>query len=132
MPDVHYAAYTGDLEEVTHLLQSNPDLNVFDDISYTPLHHAASKEHVEIVKVLLRAGADVNAHDEASIGNTPLSEIAGYCSFTMAKTLLEAGADPTIPGWMQLSALDRAEERKKAEGIKVYELLQEAANKKKS
>lgn len=129
MPDLHYAAQAGDAAEVFRLLQSNPDLNAFDDIAYTALHHAASKEHLEIVKTLLNAGVDVNAHDEARIGNTPLSEIAGYCSFKMAETLIDAGADPTIPGWMHLSALHRSDERKDVEGIKVYELLLEAAKK---
>lgn len=39
------------------------------------------------------------------------------------KTLLAQGADPTIRGWMQLSALDRAGKRQKDEGRRVYELL---------
>jgi hypothetical protein len=45
----------------------------------------------------------------------------------MAAILVEAGADPTIPGWMQSTALDRARDRKKEEGRRVYDLLLETA-----
>jgi hypothetical protein len=34
----------------------------------------------------------------------------------VAQFLLEAGADPRIPSWMQLTALHKAEERKDEEG----------------
>ena len=48
----------------------------------------------------------------------------------MAELLVNAGANPTIPGWMQLTALDRARDRKKDEGKRVYELLVKAAKEK--
>jgi ankyrin repeat protein len=124
---LHYATQRGDIEVVKSFLAKGSNINAFDDISFTPLHHAANEGHLDLIKVLLEAGADVNAHEEARIGNTPLGEIAGNCSFEIARLLIAAGADPTIRGWMQLSALDRAEARKKAEGRKVYELLVEAA-----
>jgi len=79
------------------------------------------------MRELLKAGADVNAHDEENIGDTPLGRIAGDCSLETAKILVEYGADPTISGWMQLSALDRAKARKRPEGRSVYELLCKAA-----
>jgi hypothetical protein len=47
----------------------------------------------------------------------------------MAKMLLDAGADPTIRGWMQLNALDIAKDRKRGDGPKVYELLRRHAKK---
>lgn len=70
----------------------------------------------EIIQILLDAGADVNAHNESVAGNTPLREVAGSSSLEVAKILIEAGADPTIPGWMQTTALHHAERRKKPEG----------------
>jgi hypothetical protein len=45
----------------------------------------------------------------------------------MAKTLIDAGADPTIEGWMALTALDRSAERKGPESEKVHKLLVETA-----
>jgi ankyrin repeat protein len=82
---------------------------------------------MDVMKALIEAGADVNAHDERRIGNTPLGEIAGDCSFGVAKLLVDAGADPRIPGWMQLTALHKSAERKRPEGAQVHELLKATA-----
>jgi ankyrin repeat protein len=124
---LHDAALQGDVARITALLDEGGDPNAFDDMAFTPLHHAADKEHLQVVTVLLRRGADVNAHDESRIGDNPIGQVAGHCSLAMAQLLVDAGADPTIRGWMQLSALDRASERKKPEGRQVYDLLCKAA-----
>ena len=71
----------------------------------------------------------MNAHDEARIGNTPLREVAGRCSYEVAKLLVDAGADPRIPGWMQITALDESARRKEPEGVRVHELLWASAEK---
>ena len=124
---LHFAAQDGDVERVTRLLNDGYQPNVFDDLGKTPLHYAAELGHVGVLQVLLAAGADVNAHDESVIGNTPLREVADTCSFEVAKILIDAGADPTIPGWMQITALHKARERKQPEGSLVRELLENAA-----
>jgi ankyrin repeat protein len=79
------------------------------------------------VALLLARGADVNAHDKTTIGNTPLCEIAATCSLQMATVLLNAGANPTIRGWMQRNALDQSRKRKRGEGPQVHALLVKAA-----
>lgn len=114
----------GDLDRVISLVAAGYDVNAKDsDLALTPLHYAVQCEHLEVARFLLNAGADVNANDEATIGNTPLSEVAGECSIPMAELLLSAGADPLIPGWMQLNALHRASKRTDATGRKVYAIL---------
>jgi hypothetical protein len=75
-------------------------------------------------------GANVNAHDEAEIGETPPGAVAATCSYEKAELLPGAGADPTIPGWMPITALQRAKNRKSEEGRKVYELLAKTAREK--
>ena len=127
--DLHKAAERGDIAAVKAFLEEGHDLNAFDDLSFTPLHYAAREQHLQIIRLLLQAGANVNARDEARIGNTPLGDIAGNCPLAVARLLLAAGADPTIRGWMQLNALDRAKARKTDEGRKVYELLCNASHK---
>jgi hypothetical protein len=95
------------------------------------------REHFAVVDFLLRHGAEVNAHDERAIGDTPLGEAASTCSLRMARLLVGSGADPTLRGWMQLNALDRAKERRRSEGTgsegqAVYEFLHEAVRKRKA
>lgn len=123
---LHFAAQDGDVGKIQALLTAGYDINAFDELGKTPLHYAAEKEFVEVVRFLLEHGADVNAHCEPRIGNTPLAEITDTCSLQMAKLLIKAGADPRIPGWMQISALDRAKNRKHGEGPQVYALLASA------
>ncbi len=121
---LHEAAAAGDLLEVIELIQNSHDLNAFDDISCTPLHHAVRGEHYGVIKLLLQAGADINSHEKDKNGETPLGEVADKCSLKMARTLIDAGANPTVLGWMHITALHRASKRTKDEGKKVYQLLQ--------
>jgi ankyrin repeat protein len=131
---LHRAAEEGDLQAVQELLGRGDPVNAFDELGKTPLHYAVLAENIPVVEFLLRRGADINARDERVIGNTPLAEAAGTCSLAMAMRLVAAGADPTIRGWMRRNAVDRAQRRKKQEGIggvgqAVYEFLREAARK---
>jgi ankyrin repeat protein len=109
------------------LIERKYPLNRFEDIGRTRLHYAVQFNQLDVVKRLPEAGANVSGHDERVIGNTPLSDNARECTFEMAKILIEAGADPTIRGWMNLNALDRARERKDANARKIIRLLEEAA-----
>jgi ankyrin repeat protein len=124
---LHFAAQDGDFAEVTRLLNEGHEPNVFDELGKTPLHYAAERGNLDVMRLLLASGADVNAHDERVIGNTVLRDIASNCSFEVARILIDAGADPTIPGWMLLTALDKSQERKKPEGVRVHQLLEQAA-----
>jgi ankyrin repeat protein len=120
---LHLAVQDNDLGRVRELVEAGADPNLFDDLGKTPLHYACKNQNFTIAEYLIEHGAEVNAHHEASIGNTPLGDVAGACSFKMAEFLLKHGADPSIRGWMQLNALDKAKPRRKAEGKRVYELL---------
>jgi ankyrin repeat protein len=85
-------------------------------------------EFFAVTRYLIACGADVNAHDEARIGETPLGAAAPGCSFEMAELLIEAGADPYITGWMGMTAVHRAKNRKDEDGQRVFDLLNEAAH----
>ena len=60
------------------------------------LHEAAKKKDVEAVKVLLKAGADVNARDKD--GGTPLYAAVFWGHVELVKLLLEAGANVNAKG----------------------------------
>jgi hypothetical protein len=70
-------------------------------------------------QMLIAAGADVNAHDEENIGSTALRRTAFFGSYKAVEFLLKAGADPHIPGWMGLTAIDEAKKRSDDEGRRI-------------
>lgn len=129
---LHLAASAGDIEQMKALLNEGLPINAFDSLHRTPLHCAAISAHIEAVQYLISVGADVNAHDEAHIGETPLGGVAANCTFDMAKMLIDAGADPTILGWMANTALDRSAARKKPEGKRVHKLLVDTVKRRKA
>jgi ankyrin repeat protein len=120
---LHCAAADGDVDRMKTLIAAGSDVNAFDELGFTPLHYAAKCESLEAITFLLSVGANVDAQDESKAGNTPLGEVAGTCSLAVAQTLVEAGANPSLPGSMGMSALHRASERKRGEGPAVYEFL---------
>jgi cytohesin len=126
---LHFAAQDGDLLRVRELLAQGRPPDSFDDLGKTALHYAAEGEHLAVMRALLEAGADVNANDPKQIGNTPLREVAANCSLEVAKLLIEFGAEPRIPGWMQITAIHQAAARKRGDGPRVAALLADAAKK---
>ncbi len=72
---LHFTAQTGDLTAVTDLIAKRKNPNHFDEGGCTPLHYAAAGNHFDVVKALLAAGANVDAHDDGVAGDTPLSTL---------------------------------------------------------
>jgi ankyrin repeat protein len=101
-------------------------LDWFDYLDRSPLMVAVKENNRELAEILIRAGADVNAHNEAHIGDTALKLAAEESDSEMVKLLLQAGADPLIPGWMGLTAWDKAQERRGRKGLAVRELIEKA------
>jgi hypothetical protein len=121
------AVDTGDVDLVRLLLKAGglKLLHAFDDdLAWTPLMAAAKNGDVAMVRYLLDAGSDVNAHDEAKIGDTALMLAVRYGHYDTAVVLIEHGADPTIPGWMGRTPLDDARDRKRMPEL--YALLKSA------
>jgi ankyrin repeat protein len=125
---LHIAAEDGDLATVKALVAEGRDVNATDShLMMTPLHYAAAAEQIEVVRFLISCGANVNAIDKATAGDTPLGHIAQECSLAMAVTLLNAGANPLIPGMTKITPLQRAARRKRPEGRQVHEQLLKVA-----
>ena len=97
------AALKGHLNLVQKLVENDADVN---KTGWTPLHYAASGGHVPVIDYLLENSAYIDA--ESPNGTTPLMMAAMYGSPESVKTLIQAGADPTLKNQLGLSALDFA------------------------
>lgn len=123
--------------EIMELLLSAGGKSVLNDFDYsyrTPLMWAAETGDPEIVRMLIDAGADVNASDEIHAGTNALLEaVKRGGSYEMVELLVNAGANPTMPGFMGITAMSEACRCVKfgtpsqEEALKVFALLEEAA-----
>uniref|UniRef100_A0A6C0I471 Uncharacterized protein n=1 Tax=viral metagenome TaxID=1070528 RepID=A0A6C0I471_9ZZZZ len=87
------------VDETTRLIDAGVDVNSKDEYGRTPLHEVVSslarikgKKGLEIVRILLQAGADVNSKDE-EYGRTPLHLAIDYDKKgEITKLLIDSGA----------------------------------------
>jgi len=86
------AATTGDAGAVGRLLAKGVSPNVADSQGWTPLLSAAALRYDDILKELLDAGANVNAHD-AGGDNALIYAMQTYPDLTTFHLLLNKGAD---------------------------------------
>ncbi|KAI0756725.1 ankyrin [Daedaleopsis nitida] len=73
-------AIAGDTEALQTYFQQHPDANVnaLDENGYAPLHLAADRGHIDVVKLLLDRGADARIKDEDEFTAKELAHIAGH------------------------------------------------------
>jgi hypothetical protein len=86
------AGLTGDIEKVRRFLQNGMDPNVQNYACRTVLMRAAGHGHVELVKLLISAGAKADLRDDNC--STALIKAAGrYGNAEVVRILLSQGAD---------------------------------------
>ena len=86
----------GDIDELRQVLKGQPRGVVNQrhrDSGSTPLSLAAMRGQLEIIKILIRRGARVNATNRD--GNTALHTAAFFCREDIVKLLLAKGASTT-------------------------------------
>ena len=95
---VHAASFGGQADILRWLLSHGADANTLSSMRFTPLNEAADGMHFEAIQVLLEHHADINLADIS--GETPLylvlSDYSSTAVETVARRLLEHGADPNI------------------------------------
>lgn len=92
---LHIAVEDGDLERCRTLIASGYSVHFRDSSFWTPLHYAAWTGRLEIAQLLLDTGAHIDAEDYEK--KSPLFWVVQKGQqnrATMAKFLLEQGADP--------------------------------------
>uniref|UniRef100_A0A4W4F0U0 CASK interacting protein 2 n=1 Tax=Electrophorus electricus TaxID=8005 RepID=A0A4W4F0U0_ELEEL len=91
----------------------------------TPLHLAARNGHKDIIRLLLKAGFDINRTTKAG---TSLHEAALYGKTEVVKLLLDAGIDVNIRNTYNQTALDIVNQFTTSHASKdIKQLLREAA-----
>ena len=110
-PNIHEATWTGNIELIKQLTDSNIDVNVKRDRGETPLHIAARFSYYEVAKLLISKGADVNVRND--FGWTPLHEAAysfteGRGPIRTVELLISKGANVNSKGESGGTPLDIA------------------------
>ena len=112
------AAMKGDVALVQSLLKQNIDVNAAQGDGNTALHWAAYREDVEMTRLLIQAGADLQA--KTRIGNvTALHLAATNGNAAIIELLLKAGADVNLSNGNGTTPLMLASASGKTDAIKV-------------
>ena len=85
----------GKIEDVQNLLSQGANINVTCNAGWTPLHKAALKGMVDIVRLLIDHGASLDAQS-AEEHDTPLHDACSNGHTEVVEVLLMHGANPTI------------------------------------
>ena len=84
------------LEQVKELIKNKEDLNILDDSGNTYLTKISQYGNIEIVKLLIKNGSDINYKERLNSYATPI-ENAIYLGHTeIVKILIENNADLNI------------------------------------
>lgn len=94
--DLFASAATGHLEGLRRALQQPGAVNAFAYDGWTPLHLAAFFGQLDAARLLLDAGADVEAVSHNGMRNTPLHAATAGKHEPIALLLLQRGANPHV------------------------------------
>jgi ankyrin repeat protein len=108
------AAFRGDTEGLKKVITEDTDRNIRDALGRTALHAAMFQSNIEVIRILIQNGWDINAESTKS-GNTPLHDAVMAGNVNAAKLLLEKGADKSIKNKAGLTPMQAAANEGKRE-----------------
>jgi ankyrin repeat protein len=96
--DIFEASALGKADRITGLLRDDPSrVSAFSQDGFYPLGLAAFFGHLDAVRVLIAAGADVHAVARNAFKVQPIHAAAASRNLDIVRAVLEAGADPNVP-----------------------------------
>lgn len=91
-PNIFEAAATGRIARVKELLKQNPDLiHAFSPDGWTALH--LNFNNLEMAKLLIDSGADLNLNSKNNLSATPLQGAAAFNWLDLARLYLSRGVN---------------------------------------
>ncbi|XP_066587988.1 tonsoku-like protein [Prorops nasuta] len=94
---LHIACINGNIDTVEKLLEEGHPTDVRDHCGWTPLHEAANHGYVEIARLLIKNGANVNDRGGNYCGGvTPIHDAASCGHVPMICLLMECGSDLSL------------------------------------
>jgi ankyrin repeat protein len=112
--DVLEAAALGEVDELRRILAADPAAaGTWSSDGFTPLHYAAFFGHPDAARVLIDAGAELEApsrNTQFAQDARPLHSAAAAREHEVARLLLEAGADPNAEQHGGFTPLRQADE----------------------
>jgi ankyrin repeat protein len=106
-PNIFEAAATGRVSRVRELLKQNPELiKAYSADGWTALH--LNFGNLEIVKVTLESGADIDAISKNAFKATPLQGAAAMQKLELARLLIARGANVNCRGEEGVTPLHEA------------------------
>lgn len=88
---IEYWSGIGDSKQVLAAIEKGFDVNQRSEGGYTALHAAAENNHVEVIRLLVANGAEINA--KVVTGMTPLDMAREASCDEAVNVLLELGAN---------------------------------------
>ncbi len=127
--NLYYDCEVGNADDAAHILKSYPDLANAqrDDVGGTPLAVAAAFGHSDVVALLIKHGADVNARQPLT-GYTPLMRAIGEQKTEVVRQLLAAGAKVNLFDKYNETALHIAATGITSKDLSIVKLLVEAGS----
>ena len=101
--------FPNNVETVELLIAAGADVNarVRGPHTETPLHWAASSDDLDVLDVLLDAGADIEADGAVIRGGTALADATAFAKWRCARRLIERGANSVLFESAVMGLLDR-------------------------